>query len=1178
MVQNFLIEYLKKIKEYEFLMEKAKQKDDILIYGLAGAQKSFITAMLALERDRSLLYVVENPQRGKEIFADLVGLLPGFSVHYFPSLEVLPFEVIAQSHETQRKRLEVLHNLISGGKNAVVTTVDALRKALVPPDILRKAIMTLKTGQRIKIEELMGHLLAIGYQRVDMVEERGQVSVRGGILDVFPPVAEEACRIEFFDDEIDSIRAFSTDNQRSIKKIYNATITPAAEFFLAGLDTDKVAERIQEEAEQLLEKMEAGGRIESHDLLKSRAAEVVENISQGQNFPGYEQFLPYFFKEKHTLVEYFSSGPLIIIDEPNRQREKAVLDEREMQETYKSLLEKGGVLPGQIDNYFTWEELQYTLSKITKIYFSLLPKKSMGMDIVDMFGVTAKTAGLFMSKTKLLADELKEWKRQKFAVVILINSPERGERLRQMLWDMSVEASLVTGEFTVQAGGVYIVPGNLSNGFEFTTWKLVVLTEHELYHQPKKKAPRRIFREEKRTTFLADLQVGDYVVHTNHGIGKYLGIEKLEVGDSERDYLVMKYKGEDKLYLPTDQAGQLQKYSYQEGQSPRLSKLGGNEWNKVKSKVKAAVKDLAEELIALYAARRAIQGYKFAADSPWQKDFEEAFPFEETPDQLRAIEEVKKDMEGQRPMDRLLCGDVGYGKTEVAIRAAFKAVTDGKQVAVLVPTTVLAQQHYNTFRERFEGFAVKVGVLSRFRSYQEQKAILKEVKLGQTDIVIGTHRLLSSDVKYKDLGLLIVDEEQRFGVSHKEKIKKMKKAVDVLTLTATPIPRTLHMSMVGVRDMSIIETPPEDRYPVQTFVVEHSPHLVREAIRREMGRGGQVYYVHNRIEDIDSTAVFIQELVPEAHIAIGHGRMTEEELERVMLDFIEGKIDILVCTTIIETGMDISNVNTLIVDNADKMGLAQLYQLRGRVGRSNRIAYAYLTYNRDKILSETAEKRLSAIREFTELGSGFKIAMRDLEIRGAGNILGAEQHGHVAAVGFDLYCRMLEEAVREVKGEEKHEEKSIIIDLQTKAYIPQEYINEAAVKVDFYQRIYALSAKEDIKSLVEEMEDRFGPVPEPLQNLLKIASIKIAAAQAKVKSIGQNAEGIVIVMEEDHGLVGKELMELARRYRRQVSFKVLAGLEIIINTRNLEAKQVLTLLEEVVMEISVIAQKEAVLI
>lgn len=1172
-------DYLHKSREFKFLLEQLGQKENQLVYGITGTPKILLAALLYKEKKRPLLYLVENQQRVKEVFNDFSNLLPGDMVQYFPALDLLPFEVIAQSNETGQKRLEVLQALALGSKPLIITTLDALGKTLPSLQEFRRQIISLHVGQRVDVEQLLADLIEIGYQRVDMVEDKGQLSIRGGILDIYSAASENPYRIEFFDDEIESIRFFAVETQRSIEKIGRIALPPAKEVIFTEKDRPQIIKAMEKEAEQLLKSLAKSGSREAYENFFDRVKEVTEAIGQGLIFPGQEQFLYYLEKDQISLLDYFPEEPLLIIDEPNRQRESYQGREKENQESYKALLERGRILPGQINNYFTLDRLWQRFSQQKIIYFSLLPKKPVTSENLNILGITAKSLNLFMGKTRLLVDELKEWQRQKYAVLILINSRERAERLRQGLWDYGLEAALVSPETEPVPECLYMMEGSLSTGFELVTGKLAVVTEHELFFQPKKKPARRMFQEGKRTTVLEDLRVGDYVVHTNHGIGRYLGIEKLSVGEAERDYLVIKYQGEDKVYVPTDQSGLLQKYVGQEGKKPKLSKLGSNEWNRVKSKVKASVQGLAEELLAIYAARQSQRGHAFPPDTPWQIEFEEAFPFEETPDQLKSIREVKKDMEKPRPMDRLLCGDVGYGKTEVAIRAAFKAVSDGKQVAVLVPTTVLAQQHYTTFRERFEGFAVNVAVLSRFRSAKEQKAILEDTANGRVDIIIGTHRLLSKDVRFKDLGLLIVDEEQRFGVVHKEKLKKLRQTVDVLTLTATPIPRTLHMSLVGVRDMSVIETPPEARYPVQTYVVEASPQLMRDAIRRELGRSGQVYYVHNRVETIDQAAFRVQELVPEARIGVAHGKMTEYQLENVMLDFMEGKLDVLVCTTIIETGLDIPNVNTLIIDDADRLGLSQLYQLRGRVGRSNRVAYAYLTYSKDKVLSEVAEKRLNAIREFTELGSGFKIAMRDLEIRGAGNLLGPEQHGHVASVGFDLYCRMLEEAVREAKGEEMPpEETTITIDLQVKAFIPQEYISDPGVKIDFYQRIYAAKDQDELKQIADELVDRFGSIPDELLNLLKIAAIKVIAAEMKVQSILQENDQIKLIMDQDHNLTGVQLMEVARKYRRQMSFSTAGSLEIIIFLRNLSKGEILNFLEEIILEISTIAQKGAALI
>jgi len=1173
-----LLEYLKKAKEYSYLLEEIKKSRNNHIYGVTGSQKSVLASLLLSAEERPLLYIVESALRGKEIFDDFCNLLSNQGVQYFPNLDALPFEVLAQSQETRRKRLEVLEGLTAGRIKVVVTTLEALSKTLLPPVIFQKALIQLQVGQRVNLAGLLSYLVAVGYQSVERIEDKGQFSRRGGILDIYPATSDHPFRLDFFDEELDSIRLFSVENQRSLQEVTEVLLSPALEFFLWGIETEKGAAQISQEGSAILSKLSRKGQQETYENFSNRLKSIEEFITHGQYFPGHEQLLPYFTERKYTLFDYFLQSPLVIFDEPGRQKESSQAREKELQEIYVALWEKGKVLPGQAHNYLNWTEIGDILLPLKTVYFSLLPQKPLFEETVKLLGVSAKTTSLFMGKTRLLADELKELKRQKYLVVILVDSVERGKRLQQGLWDIGVETSFLSPDSVLKGEKIYLTTGYLTSGFELTSWKVVVFTEHELFHQPKKRMPRRMFQDGKKVTVLDDLQVGDYVVHLNHGIGRYVGIEKLAVGDTERDYLVIKYRGEDKLYVPTGQVGLLQKYSYQEGLAPKLSKLGGNEWSKVKNRVKSSVQDIAEDLLNLYATRHALKGYPFSDDTPWQKEFEEAFPYEETADQLKSVEEVKRDMEKSKPMDRLLCGDVGYGKTEVAIRAACKAALDGKQTAVLVPTTILAQQHFNTFRERFEGFPVRVDVLSRFRSAKEQKQILLALERGEIDVIIGTHRLLSKDIKFKDLGLLVVDEEQRFGVVHKEKIKTLRKTVDVLTLTATPIPRTLQMSLAGVRDMSVIETPPEERYPVQTFVVEYSPQLVREALKRELGRGGQVYFVHNRVEDIEKVALEIQDLVPEARIGIAHGKMSEIQLENVMLDFMERQIDVLVCTTIIESGLDIANVNTLIIDQADKLGLAQLYQLRGRVGRSNRVAYAYLTYKKDRALTEIAEKRLNAIREFTELGSGFKIAMRDLEIRGAGNILGAEQSGQIAAVGFDLYCQMLEEAVREAQGEEKPEEQTVTIDIYVKAFIPQEYIADNGIKIGFYQRINGVKEKEELTQLAEELKDRFGPLPDAVINLLQIAAIKLDAAQNKIVSITQEQDVIKIKMNDDHGLKGKELMDLARRYRRQVSFSVSDGLEVMINVSNLKQQQRLDLLEKIIVEISALALAEKVLI
>ncbi|MCL1849482.1 MAG: transcription-repair coupling factor [Clostridiales bacterium] len=1257
--------YLKNQPEYSFIIQQAIEQKYNLIHGVSGGQRGFLTAAIAQSQDKDILFAAENTQRAREIIDDLENWLPEYQVLYFPALDIISFEVLALSKETRWARIEVLQALLFAKTPvAVVTTVEALRKTMLPKEDLIKHFRMIKVGDTVGVMDLVAWLVERGYERVERVEEKGQVALRGGILDVFSPTAVMPWRLEFFDDEVDSIRLFSQESQRSIEKVEEAFFAPASEcVFSEGQRESIIAGLLEEqkgiqrrrrsrrspgntEARSLLrantallgDRMEPEGRTQAGEWAQqqpanplqpgiearrgdgtrlveearrgeealrgdgtrlgeearpdawaqlgdevrpageaqpgNRASQLVELLMENGFFPGHEQLLPYAGVEPALITDYFNRPVLPVMAEPSRQREASQLWEKDYSETCLDLLEKGRICPGQMRNYLNIDELARRLGEDGLLFLALLPRRPAWFENTNTLGLTAKSISLFMQKTQLLADELKEWKRQQYCVLILVSSADRGERLRDSLRDLALESHWVEGEFAPVHGGVYILIGKASGGFDLPGMQVAIVSEYELYFQPKKNADKRIFREGKKRLYLEDLKPGDYIVHINYGIGRYHGIENITVDQSQRDYLVIDYSGTDRLYVPTDQAELLQKYTGQEGSRPKLSRLGGSEWGKAKAKARKAVDGMADDLLDLYAAREALPGIAFGEDTVWQKEFEESFPFEETPDQLRSIDEVKEDMERARPMDRLLCGDVGYGKTEVAMRAAFKAAASGRQVAILAPTTVLTQQHYTTFRERFDGFAMEVAVLNRFRRPAEQKDTLKRVAQGKVDILIGTHRILSSDVDFKNLGLLVVDEEQRFGVTHKEKIKKLKQNVDVLTLTATPIPRTLHMALSGMRDMSVIETAPEDRYPVQTYVVEYSVPLVREAILRELGRGGQVYYVHNRIEDIDRVRESIEAIVPEASVASAHGRMTEAVLERTMFDFMEGDVDVLVCTTIIESGLDISNANTVIIDHADTLGLAQLYQIRGRVGRSSRVAYAYLTYTKERAISEVAEKRMSAIREFTDLGAGYKIAMRDLEIRGAGNILGAEQHGQIAAVGFDLYCRMLEDAMKKKRMEREaghplpdlpdNELEAVTIDLQVKAYIPAEYMEDESAKIDFYQRInHALNAA-DIEDLREEMVDRFGDLPGPLENLLAIGTVKALAKDAKIAGVLQEQGNIRITMAKDHSLMSPELVELVKQYQRGISFNATDKLEIILQPARGERQDIIGYLLSVV--------------
>ena len=1139
----------------------AKDMRRQMVFGLSAAQKSYVMAGLAQAMRQTVLIITSSDQDAASLAGDLRTLLFGVKVMTFPVRQLLPYQVLAHSKEILRQRMEVMESLCRGEKLVIVAPVEALMRRIGPYSDFCAARLRLAVGECYDLAELVARLSAHGYERVSLVEGHGQFSVRGGIMDIYPITYPNPVRVEFFDDEADSVRMFDPDTQRSVENLREVEIFPVREMIVRDGDWERAYLAVAQEYQQQRQKLDNSGSAEALAGI-SRCEEVLDYISQGRYFDAIEQYLPYFYEQNVTLLDYIKPESLVLVDEASRVLETANFLQKERTETYADLLKAGRVLPGQFKAYISWSELHDGLTPFRTLYFSFLSRQARSWQPQNTINFPAKTMQSFMGKVEILAEELRHYKRSQYSVALLVKSKDKAAHLASSLREYNLETVRLIENSSQQSGPgnteensqpeiaytgaslspgqIVILPLHLSNGFELTSGKLAVITEMEIYGQRKKPSGQRQRVQDKMELF-AELKTGDYVVHINHGIGRYDGVVQLTIGDVKRDYLLVKYSGEDKLYIPTDQVEMIQKYLGSEGGAPKLSRLGGAEWLRVKSKVKEAVKEMAQELLALYASREAVQGHSFGKDTVWQQEFEAAFPYEETPDQLKAIEEVKADMERPRPMDRLLCGDVGYGKTEVALRAAFKAVMDGKQVAVLVPTTILAQQHYNTFKERFAKYPVNIAMLSRFRTAKQQRQVVQELSLGQVDIVIGTHRLVQDDIKFKDLGLVVVDEEQRFGVTHKEKLKQLRQNVDVLTLTATPIPRTLHMSIVGVRDTSLLETPPEDRIPVQTYVLEEEPVMIREAIRRELGRGGQVYYVHNRVADLDRVSSWLKALVPDAAIAVGHGQMKEDRLEKVMLDFMDQKYDILLCTTIIETGLDIQNVNTLIVKDADHMGLAQLYQLRGRVGRTNRLAYAYCTFRRDRVMSELAEKRLSAVREFTEFGSGYKIAMRDLEIRGAGNILGPEQHGHIAAVGFDLYCRLLEEAVLEAKGGETAKPVETLVELPVTAYIPDEYITDLNQKVELYKRMANIRDMKMLAELEDELSDRFGDLPEPVLNLLAVSRIKAMAVKLKIKNISRANGYYRLQFAAGHGLTGEKLVLVSEKYSGKIKFNHAEG-------------------------------------
>ncbi len=1135
-MSDILFTPLEQSGEYRRLLKSIRGgQSPASVFGLSETQKCHMIAALSRDMQRPMLIVTYNDVQAQKIYEDLSFYGVGEAA-LFPAREVSFYRIAARSMDITVQRLEILKQIYQGSVRFVVASVEALLARLAPPELFLKGIRSITVGDVIELQEMARWLTTNGYERVEMVEGKGQYSIRGGILDIYPLTAENGYRLEFFDDEVDSIREFDVTTQRSIQKVEKVEIFPAMEIVLGPEEIRRGVKMLREQLALCRKgtgKQEDGG----WERLISRIEEDIQTLKEGSYLEPTEAYIPIFYGEDVNLLDYLGENTIVFLDEPPRIRERTVNTGLEFEETFKILLERGEVMPVQAHLFTPYDAfLKECLGRMT-VTFHMLPRAAADIKPKGVYHFTTRTMHSFHGQLELLAEDLRSWKSKDYRTLILSGTRSRGQRLVQTLEEFGIQAVFTTDrDREMQPGQVIILPGTLSKGFEYPDIRYALISDQEIFGVQKKRTRVKGKKSGQKIDVFTDLKVGDYVVHENHGIGVYVGIEKLVVEGKSRDYLHIRYAAGDKLYVPTDQMDMIQRYIGIEGKEPRLSKLGGTEWTRTKKKVKESIKEMAEDLVQLYAARQSIQGHAFRKDTPWQRQFEDNFPYEETPDQLQCIEEVKKDMESSKVMDRLLCGDVGYGKTEVAIRGAFKAVMEGKQVAFLVPTTILAQQHYNTLVQRFAEFPVGIEVLSRFRTPAEQKDIARRIFNGSVDIVVGTHRLLGKDIHFKDLGLLIIDEEQRFGVAHKETIKALRKNVDVLTLTATPIPRTLHMSLIGIRDMSLIENPPEERYPVQTYVVEYNEGLVRDAILREIQRGGQVYFVYNRVRSIDRISAGLKELVPEARIASAHGQMSENLLEEVMMDFYNKEFDVLVCTTIIETGLDIPNVNTIIIYDADRFGLSQLYQLRGRVGRSNRLAYAYLTFRKDKMLTEVAEKRLHAIKEFTEFGSGFKIAMRDLEIRGAGNILGAEQHGHMSAVGYDLYCKLLEETLRRMKGELfEDEEMETIMDIKMDAYIPEHYIRDEGQKIEIYKKIASIRSKEDYNDVEEEIEDRFGDFPPSVQNLMAVAYLKVLTSKLRISSVVHRPGQLVLKFHDGKKIEPSILLQVLNEYRSKVS-------------------------------------------
>ena len=1091
---------LRDLEWYQELEKRAAAgKGPLHVTGLSDTAKAhFLTSLCEKGRPWKLV-VTYDEARARELLDDCRCFTE--RVWLYPARDLLFFAADIRGFEVSRERISIRRRMAEEPDGVVITTIDGLMDRLEEPDRFRNSVFVIDESDTVDLRRLSERLVALGYERTEEVDGIGQFSVRGGIIDIFPPTEDLPVRIELWDTDIDSIRSFDPESQRSVERLTQVEIYPARE----------------------------------------------------QELGGTASFLRYWDTKRS----------LIFLDEPQRTAAQAEAVEKEFREGMAGRLEAGQITREEMPELFTAEETIEDLKTGITVLMTGLDARLPEFGVSTPYSAASKAAASFPGSFELLLQDLRRYRKERWRVVLLTQSRTRAGRLAQSFRDYELSAYCpdsytegaaspgsgtgtagrgtgASGPPAAAEGAIMVVCGNLHRGFEYPLIRFAVLSEKDLFRKSgeKKRRRKQSSYEGSAITSLSELSVGDYVVHEDYGLGIYRGIEKIEADGVIRDFVQIEYRGGDNCYVPATKLDIIQKYAAGDAPAPKLSRLGGPEWGRTRSRVKSAVAEIAKELVSLYASRMDLEGHKYGPDTVWQKEFEEMFPFEETEDQLKTIEDVKADMEQGRIMDRLVCGDVGYGKTEIALRAAFKAVQESRQVIYLVPTTILAQQHYNTFVQRMANFPVRIGLLCRFRSPAEQRKTLQDFSKGLVDIIIGTHRVLSKDIKPKALGLLIIDEEQRFGVKHKEKLKELKRDVNVLTLTATPIPRTLHMSLAGIRELSILKEPPMDRHPIQTYVMEYSEETVREAIRRELSRGGQVYFVYNRVNGIAEVAAQISRLLPDAEVAYAHGQMNERELEQIMLDFMNGDIDVLVSTTIIETGLDIPNVNTIIIQDADRLGLSQLYQLRGRVGRSSRTAYAFLLYRRGRLLTEEAEKRLKAIREFTELGSGIRIAMRDLEIRGAGNVLGAEQHGHMQAVGYDMYCKLLNQAVRLLTGKEEPEEQfQTTVEADADAYIPDTYIKYEDQKLDIYKRIALVETDEDDLSMQDELMDRFGEIPRPVRNLLLAARIRSAAHRVFVTEVKITRQEAQLLMIAEAQLNVDAIPDLVKQYRGKLSVR-----------------------------------------
>lgn len=1103
----------------EYIKNIENKISPIAISGLTSVGMTHMIAGTKEFSKKPICIITYNEVQAKRIVEDLKNFTD--KVLFFPKKEIVTYDYVAESKELPYERIEVLNKLYENKNIILVTTIEAVMQKIVNKKALYKNVLNLKIGEQCQLEDVKQKLVNLGYVRYDLIDGRGQFSVRGGIVDI--SITEKTgVRVEFWGDEIDSIRYFNIVSQRSTENINDITIYPSHEYILEKNEQTVINNIRNTQYPAQLEK---------------QVEQDIEVIKADNYISKIDKYMNCFYDKQETILEYLNDKFLVVLDEINKIEQRMENVNKDCQNVMQLLTEKEKIVPDALKNLLGYNEFQEQLEKKQLIYVDKFDDQ---LKIeAEKYKWNYKEKNYYKSEIEILFKELKQAQKEKKKIYILAETKEKAKKICTLLDEQEIinkyEEKLNQTIIVKNTESIVTVSiGKLSAGFECFELNELVITSQELIEgEKRKKYKSTAFKDGEKVVF-ADLKVGDYVVHKNYGIGIFIGVDTVTADGTTKDYIKVKYLEDDILYVPTNQLDAIRKYIGGDENGLKINKLGSKEWIKTKAKVKKNLREVAQELIELYAKRDKAKGFAFPTDTPWQEQFEASFPYQETDDQLRCIDEVKEDMELDKPMDRLLCGDVGYGKTEIAIRAAFKAVMGGKQVAYLAPTTILAEQQYKEFKTRMEGFGVKVEVLNRFKTQKQQKEIIKKINLGEIDIIVGTHRILSDDIQFKDLGLLIIDEEHRFGVKAKEKIKQYKTNIDVLTMTATPIPRTLHMSVVGIRDMSVINEPPYNRKPVQTYVLEYDPEVIKEAITKELERNGQVFYLFNNVEQIMQKANEISKLVPEAKVTYAHGRMTGHEIEEIMEEFINGESNVLVCTTILESGIDISNANTIIVENADRMGLAQLYQIRGRVGRSDRQGYAYITYKRDKLLSEVADKRLKAIKEFTEFGSGFKIAMRDLEIRGAGSLLGEIQHGHLEQVGYDTYCNLLDEVVKEMKGIKVEKEIDVQIDLNITSYIPDSYIPYSSQKIEMYQDIALCKDEQDIQNVIDEMIDRFGNMPPEIENLIEIARIKILCKKLKISKVQSKKDNILLIFDETD--IDVDIIKLVEKYKNRISF------------------------------------------